>query len=130
MQVLAARQLDCMHLLAARQWLPLTTSEPTSQRKMKFIDNATELDDAGINFLGATLEEMKDRNQGIETEFDIMFTKDTKVLMIPTLRVADSTERRLRNYIAYEQFIPSDEPIYFSHYVSFMDNLIHTSKDV
>ncbi|KAK8582803.1 hypothetical protein V6N13_069571 [Hibiscus sabdariffa] len=73
---------------------------------------------------------MKDWNQGIETEFDIMFTKDTKVLMIPTLRVADSTERRLRNYIAYEHFIPSDEPTYFFDYVSFMDNLIHTSKDV
>ncbi|KAK8625427.1 hypothetical protein V6N13_090299 [Hibiscus sabdariffa] len=118
---------DIKHLLH----LPLTASEPTSQRKMKFIGNATELDDAGINFLGVTLEKMKEPKQGIETEFDIMFTKDTKVLMIPTLRVADLTERRLRNYIAYEQFIPSDdEPTYFSDYVSFMDNLINTSKDV
>ncbi|KAK8625438.1 hypothetical protein V6N13_090310 [Hibiscus sabdariffa] len=105
-------------------------SKPTSQRKMKFIGNATELDDAGINFLGATIEKMKDQKPGIETEFDIMFTKDTKLLMIPTLNVYDGTERQFRNYIAYEQFIPCSEPIYFSDYVLFMDYLIDTSKDV
>ncbi|KAK8582670.1 hypothetical protein V6N13_069442 [Hibiscus sabdariffa] len=120
---MAARIWDWMHH-------PLTASEPTSQRKTKFIGNATELDEAGIDFLGATLEKMKDLKQGIETEFDIMFTKDTKVLMIPTLRVVDSTESRFRNYIAYEQFIPYGKPTYFSDYVLLMDNLINTSKDV
>ncbi|KAK8625440.1 hypothetical protein V6N13_090312 [Hibiscus sabdariffa] len=105
-------------------------SEPTSQRKMKFIGNATELHDAGINFFGATLEKMKDLKQGIETEFDIIFTKDTEVLMIPTLSVDDWTERLFRNYIAYEQFIPSGEPLYFCNYVLFLDYLINTSKDV
>ncbi|KAK8625430.1 hypothetical protein V6N13_090302 [Hibiscus sabdariffa] len=59
-----------------------------------------------------------------------MFTKDTKVLKIPTLRVQDSTERWFRNYIAYEQFIPNGKPTYFSDYVLLMDNLINTSKDV
>ncbi|KAL4319155.1 hypothetical protein GQ457_18G020980 [Hibiscus cannabinus] len=97
---------------------------------MKFIGNATELDDAGINFLGAAIEKMKDQKPGIETEFDIMFTKHTKVLMIPTLNVYDCTERRFRNYIAYEQFIPCSEPTYFCDYVLFMDYLIDTSKDV
>ncbi|KAK8582794.1 hypothetical protein V6N13_069562 [Hibiscus sabdariffa] len=121
--LLAARQWNCMHLA-------LTASESTSQGKMKFIGNATELDDAGINFLGATLEKMKDPKPGIETEFDIMFTKDTKVLMIPTLSVDDWTERRFRNCIAFEQFIPYGKPTYFSDYVIFMDTLIDTSKDV
>ncbi|KAK8625442.1 hypothetical protein V6N13_090314 [Hibiscus sabdariffa] len=111
--------------------------EPASQCSLNFIGSATELDDAGIGFFGDTIEKMmEDSKQGIKTEFDIMFTKDSKilkihskVLKIPTLKVEDSTERTLRNYIAYEQFIHG-EPTYFSDYVKFMDNLINTSKDV
>ncbi|KAK8599451.1 hypothetical protein V6N13_077373 [Hibiscus sabdariffa] len=65
-----------------------------------------------------------------EDMFDIMFTTDTKVLKIPTLQVDDSTERKLRNYMAYEQVFPVGEPTYFVDYVIFMDNLINTGKDV
>ncbi|MBA0632764.1 hypothetical protein Godav_001444, partial [Gossypium davidsonii] len=73
---------------------------------------------------------MKDQNQGIEVMFDIMFTKDTKVLKIPTLQVNDWTESLFRNYMAYEQFFPRGKPTYFVDYVVFMDNLINTGKDV
>ncbi|XP_039018212.1 uncharacterized protein LOC120149523 [Hibiscus syriacus] len=55
---------------------------------------------------------------------------DTNELRIPTLTVDDWTERKLRNYIAHERFISSDEPAYFSDYALFTDNLISTSKDV
>ncbi|KAE8704694.1 hypothetical protein F3Y22_tig00110446pilonHSYRG00001 [Hibiscus syriacus] len=72
-------------------------------------------------------EKMRVENQGVELEiFDI----NTKVLRIPTLQVDDSTERRLRNFMAFEQFFPVEKPTYFVDYVVFMDNLINTGKDV
>ncbi|KAE8704696.1 putative NADH dehydrogenase 1 alpha subcomplex subunit 5 [Hibiscus syriacus] len=132
-------------------------AEPNSQRSWKFIRSATELEDSGIGFFGASVEKMRVENQGVELEiFDIMFTSDTKVsriptciklgtkvlwiptpitldtkvLRIPTLQVDDSTERRLRNFMAFEQFFPVEKPTYFVDYVVFMDNLINTGKDV
>ncbi|KAL4282547.1 hypothetical protein GQ457_16G008180 [Hibiscus cannabinus] len=70
---------------------------------------------------------MQDQKQGIKGMFDIMFTKDTNVLKIPTLEVNDETESFFRNFMAYEQFISSGESTYVS---LFMDNLINTCKDV
>ncbi|KAK8625426.1 hypothetical protein V6N13_090298 [Hibiscus sabdariffa] len=96
---------------------------------IEFIGSATELDNAGIDFFGVTPEKIKDPKQGIETMFDIMFTQD-RVLRIPTLMVDDWTELNFRNYIVYEQFIPSGEPTYYFDYVLFMDYLINTSRDV
>ncbi|KAK8569561.1 hypothetical protein V6N13_046611 [Hibiscus sabdariffa] len=96
----------------------------------KFIGSATELEDAGIRFFGASVTNMEKEDKRIQSMFDIMFTTDTKVLKIPTLQVDDSTERKLRNYMAYEQFFPVGEPTYFVDYVIFMDNLINTGKDV
>ncbi|KAE8704695.1 hypothetical protein F3Y22_tig00110446pilonHSYRG00002 [Hibiscus syriacus] len=143
-------------------------AEPNSQRSWKFIRSATELEDSGIGFFGASVEKMRVENQDEELEiFDIMFTPDTKVwrfptfiklatkalrtciklatkelwiptsitldtkvLRIPTLQVDESTERRLRNFMAFEQFFLVGEPTYFVDYVVFMDNLINTGKDV
>ncbi|KAK8625441.1 hypothetical protein V6N13_090313 [Hibiscus sabdariffa] len=123
---------SCYHpsFLGLKQHREFQAREPTYQRPMKFIGSATELDDVGIGFFGDTIQDMKHLKQEIQTGFDILFTKDTKVLMIPTLRVDDMIECRLRNYIAYEQFIPSGEPTYFTDFVLLMDNLINTSKDV
>ncbi|KAK8684862.1 hypothetical protein V6N13_040877 [Hibiscus sabdariffa] len=110
-----------------------------SDRSWKFICSATELEDTGINFLGEKVLQDHDQAQGVQSMFDITFTKDTKVLQlkiptkvlkIPTLRVDDNTERLLRNFMAYEQFTQVDEPTYVSDYVVFMDNLINTGKDV
>ncbi|KAK5772772.1 hypothetical protein PVK06_049067 [Gossypium arboreum] len=108
----------------------VAAAKPNSQRSWKFIRSATELEGAGISFFGDHIEKMKDQNQGIEVMFDIMFTKDTKVLKIPTLQVNDCTESLFRNYMAYEQFFPRGKPIYFVDYVVFMNNLINTGKDV
>ncbi|KAK8709504.1 hypothetical protein V6N13_060519 [Hibiscus sabdariffa] len=103
-----------------------------SDRSWKFIRSATELEGAGINFLGEKVLQDHDQVQGVKSMFDITFTKDTKVLelKIPTLRVDDNTERLLRNFMAYEQFTQREEPTYVSDYVVFMDNLINTGKDV
>ncbi|KAL4297404.1 hypothetical protein GQ457_12G004860 [Hibiscus cannabinus] len=110
-----------------------------SDRSWKFIRSATELEDAGINFLGGKVLQDHDQAQGVKSMFDITFTTDTKVLKlkiptkvlkIPTLRVDDNTERLLRNFMAYEQFTQMDEPTYVSDYVVFMDNLINSGKDV
>ncbi|KAK8684865.1 hypothetical protein V6N13_040880 [Hibiscus sabdariffa] len=110
-----------------------------SDRSWKFIRSATELEGAGINFLGEKVLQDHDQAQGVKSMFDITFTKHTKVLQlkiptkvlkIPTLRVDDNTERLLRNFMAYEQFTQMDEPTYISDYVVFMDNLINTGKDV
>ncbi|XP_022719635.1 UPF0481 protein At3g47200-like [Durio zibethinus] len=103
--------------------------DPKSQRSWKFIRSATELEEAGINFFGEKLQD-KSNKLGVESLFDIKFTNDTKVLKIPTFRVDDNTERILRNLMAYEQSIPSSEPTYVCDYVTFMDNLINTGKDV
>ncbi|TYJ01856.1 hypothetical protein E1A91_A13G183900v1 [Gossypium mustelinum] len=105
-------------------------AEPNSQRSWKFIRSATELEGAGISFFGDHIEKMMDQNHGIESDFDIMFSKDTKVLKIPTLQVHDWTEPLFRNYMAYEQFFPRGKPTYFVDYVVFMDNLINTGKEV
>ncbi|XP_022719924.1 UPF0481 protein At3g47200-like [Durio zibethinus] len=99
--------------------------EPKSQRSWKFIRSATELEEAGINFFGDNKNKL-----GVESLFDIKFTDDTKELKIPTFHVDDNTERILRNLMAYEQSIPSSEPTYVCDYVTFMDNLINTGKDV
>ncbi|KAL4297596.1 hypothetical protein GQ457_12G004840 [Hibiscus cannabinus] len=100
--------------------------ERETDRSWKFIHSATELEDAGIDFS----HHDKDKEQGIKSLFDITFTRDTKVLKIPTLLVDDNTERLLRNFMAYEQFNQTGEPTYVSDYVVFMDNLINTGKDV
>ncbi|KAK8684873.1 hypothetical protein V6N13_040888 [Hibiscus sabdariffa] len=118
-------------------------AEQKSDRSWKFIRSATELEDAGIDFLGEKFYDQLDRKQRmkslfvtnndqaqrIHSLFDITFTKDTKVLKIPTLHVDDNTERLLRNFMAYEQFTPTGEPTCVSDYV-FMDNLINTGRDV
>ncbi|XP_039030837.1 UPF0481 protein At3g47200-like [Hibiscus syriacus] len=101
-----------------------------SDSSWKFIRSATELEDAGIGFLGEKVLEDNKKEEDIKSLFDITFTKETKVLKIPTLHVDDNTERVLRNFMAYEQFTRIGEPTYVSDYVVFMDNLINTGKDV
>ncbi|XWS64959.1 hypothetical protein CRYUN_Cryun05aG0049000 [Craigia yunnanensis] len=100
-----------------------------SEEPRKFIRCATELEEAGINFVnkGKKLQD-KDRKDKIGASlFNIDFTDDGK-LKIPTLSVDDDTERILRNFMAYEQFL--SKPTYVCSYVVLMDNLINSGKDV
>ncbi|XP_012465911.1 UPF0481 protein At3g47200 isoform X2 [Gossypium raimondii] len=113
-----------------------TTSHPSEtqaevESSRNSMPSATELEDAGIHLLSVPpIPEMQIQEQWKECMFGITFDKGTKELKIPTLQVDDFTERFFRNYMAYEQFLPSGEPIYFVDYVAFIDDLINTSKDV
>ncbi|MBA0784448.1 hypothetical protein Gotri_000144, partial [Gossypium trilobum] len=67
---------------------------------------------------------MQNQEQGKENMFDITFDNDTDELNIPILKVGDSTEPMLRNYMAYEQLFAWEGPNFFVDYVVFMDKLI------
>ncbi|GKV50607.1 hypothetical protein SLEP1_g57308 [Rubroshorea leprosula] len=88
-----------------------------ADRKWRFIRSATELNEAGIKF---------QKKEG--KLFDIEFQKG--VMSIPTLMIDDYTESIFRNFVAYEQLYGrySAEP--FTDYITFMDCLINTGKDV
>ncbi|XP_039008608.1 UPF0481 protein At3g47200-like [Hibiscus syriacus] len=102
-----------------------------SYRSWNFIRSATELEDAGIHFLGKKVVQNLDQEEEIESLFDITFTKEHGAcLKIPTLCIDDNTERIFRNFMAYEQFTQIGDPTFVSDYVLFMDNLINTGKDV
>ncbi|EOY13897.1 Uncharacterized protein TCM_032631 [Theobroma cacao] len=81
---------------------------------------ATELKEAGIQFMNSTEE------SGVNSLFDISFTNAT--MKIPTFVVEDDTERLFRNLIAYELY--EEGSTYVIDYVTLMDNLINSSKDV
>ncbi|GKV29564.1 hypothetical protein SLEP1_g38479 [Rubroshorea leprosula] len=85
--------------------------------KWQFIRSATELNEAGIKF---------QKNQG--KLFDIKFQKE--VMSIPTLVINDDTESILRNLVAYEQYYRGISSKCFTDYITFMDGLISTGKDV
>ncbi|THG17761.1 hypothetical protein TEA_008520 [Camellia sinensis var. sinensis] len=83
-----------------------------------FIDSATELQEAGVEF------KMVNRSSTV----DINFTNG--VVEIPQLRVTHTTESPLRNLGAYEQCLPDAYPKYVCDYIAFMNWLINSSQDV
>ncbi|XP_022744638.1 UPF0481 protein At3g47200-like [Durio zibethinus] len=115
--------------------------EEGSKRSWKFIRCATELEEAGINFVNKGKElqykEWKHKKgeevqgkKGKASLFEVDFTDDG-TLKIPTLRVEDNTERILRNFLAYEQFLRGSKSTYYiGDYVTLMDSLINSGKDV
>ncbi|GLT58416.1 hypothetical protein SLA2020_506360 [Shorea laevis] len=90
---------------------------PSNSTKWQFIRSATELNEAGVEF---------QKNEG--DLFDIKFQKG--VLSIPTLKIDDHTESILRNLVAYEQCYAGISSKRFTDYITFMDCLINTGKDV
>ncbi|GLT60251.1 hypothetical protein SLA2020_330240 [Shorea laevis] len=84
----------------------------------KFKHCATELHEAGIKFKKMDNE---------KSFFDIKFEND--VLWIPTIKMYDYTDSILRNFIAHEQ-CHNNYRRYVTDYVTFMDCLINTRKDV
>ncbi|GKV29569.1 hypothetical protein SLEP1_g38484 [Rubroshorea leprosula] len=104
----------------SRRLIPCSASlDPVmpEERKWRFIRSATELNEAGIKF---------QKKEG--KLFDIEFQKE--VMSIPTLMIDDYTESIFRNFVAYEQLhgLYSAKP--FTDYITFMDCLINTGKDV
>ncbi|KAL3726717.1 hypothetical protein ACJRO7_031591, partial [Eucalyptus globulus] len=80
--------------------------------------SAIELRESGVRFRAA---------QGGKLS-DIKFENGT--LKLPVLYVEDDTESKFRNLITYEQHRQSRDIKYFTDYVTFMDCLINSSKDV
>ncbi|GKV29560.1 hypothetical protein SLEP1_g38476 [Rubroshorea leprosula] len=87
------------------------------RREWDFIRSATELNEARVKF------QKKEGNL-----FDIEFQKG--VMSIPTLQVDDDTESLFRNFVAYEQCKEGISSTPFTDYITFMDCLINTGKDV
>ncbi|GKV45289.1 hypothetical protein SLEP1_g52394 [Rubroshorea leprosula] len=106
--------------LLRTNWIPSddTMHECKNVQEMKFIRSATELREAGIKFRRG-----KGRNL-----FDIKFENGT--LYIPALNLEDHTERLYCNIVACEQFADDGSPEYLTKYITVMDCLIDTGKDV
>ncbi|KAI8011365.1 UPF0481 protein [Camellia lanceoleosa] len=88
--------------------------------RKKFLKSAIELHEAGIKF--------KKVEEG--SLFNIKFVNGT--IEIPTLEFDDNTESFLRNFIAYENYLPVHDTSrkYFTAYMNFMDFLVNSSEDV
>ncbi|GKV32618.1 hypothetical protein SLEP1_g41212 [Rubroshorea leprosula] len=93
-----------------------------SEKEWRFIRSATGLREAGIIFKKVDFKKDEGRL------FDIKFEKG--VMSIPTLRIDDHTESILRNLVAYEQCFKGASSKCLTDYITFMDRLINTWKDV
>ncbi|KAI7995687.1 UPF0481 protein [Camellia lanceoleosa] len=97
-----------------RRFIPRQSLQQT-ERKFD-IPSAIELYEARVKFEVSSSKNL----------FDIKFRGN--VLEIPHTKINDSTERLLRNIIAYEQC--HCDVHFFGDYTMIMDSLINTSKDV
>ncbi|KAH7835628.1 hypothetical protein Vadar_028101 [Vaccinium darrowii] len=66
------------------------------------------------------------------TLFDIKYQNGVLrgVLQIPPLKIEDWTESFFRNLIAYEQYCPDKQLCYITDYLTFMNSLVDSPKDV
>ncbi|KAF8037698.1 hypothetical protein BT93_B0525 [Corymbia citriodora subsp. variegata] len=99
-------------------WRTSVFPKTPQQYCITVMPSATELRESGVRFRAL---------QGGELS-DIKFENGT--LEIPVLYVGDSTESQFRNLIAYEQYRQSRGVNYFTDYVTLLDCLINSSKDV
>ncbi|XP_031104005.1 uncharacterized protein LOC116007472 [Ipomoea triloba] len=93
------------------------------------IRTASELQEAGVDFKKVVKISTDDSSNETISLFDIKFNNHG-VLEIPSSALYDPTETFFRNLIAYEQHSPDVNPMYFTDYAKFMDDLINTEKDV
>ncbi|GFY81627.1 transmembrane protein, putative [Actinidia rufa] len=114
------------HLLGLihNNWLPsfvgTEPKEDLTKKKWNWhkIPNTTELREAGIK-----LRKVQDG-----TLFDIKFKKG--LMQIPPLSIKDRTESFFRNLIAYEQYCPDNQVSYITDYMTFVNCLVDSPKDV
>ncbi|XP_059639063.1 UPF0481 protein At3g47200-like [Cornus florida] len=98
---------------------PSLRSPPHGGVKYKPIHNATELQEAGMEFR---------HRKGSSKRMLDQAHSSREVLEIPQLGICDRTESFFLNLVALEQFhCPLDS--YIIDYIHFMDNLIDTAKD-
>ncbi|KAL3726721.1 hypothetical protein ACJRO7_031595 [Eucalyptus globulus] len=105
-----------LHLYHA--WCTSGLPETPELNCIPVMPSAIELRESGVRFRAM---------QGGQLS-DINFKNGT--LELPVLYVEDDTESKFRNLIAYEQHRQSRDINYFTDYVTFMDCLINSSKDV
>ncbi|XP_057776337.1 UPF0481 protein At3g47200-like isoform X2 [Salvia miltiorrhiza] len=115
---------DVKHLLhfIHRNWLPRGTGTGGRKKQDKglyFINSAARLKEANIRFKISEPE---------AALFDVRF-KNGVMIMAP-LQVEDSTESVLRNLVAYEQYFGQDQDNFVTDYITFLDCLVDSSKDV
>ncbi|XP_057776341.1 UPF0481 protein At3g47200-like [Salvia miltiorrhiza] len=115
---------EVKHLLhfIHRNWLPRGTGaggRKEQDKGLQFIDSATRLKEANVRFKISEPE---------AALFDVRF--ENGVMIMAPLRVDDGTESFLRNLVAYEQYFGHDEGNFVTDYVSFLDYLVDSSKDV
>ncbi|OWM74808.1 hypothetical protein CDL15_Pgr004575 [Punica granatum] len=79
--------------------------------------SATKLRELGVRFKGVEKSKF----------YDITF--ENGLLKIPIIKIEDVTEGRFRNLIAYEEHYVRKNK-YIGDYMSFMDDLVNTPKDV
>ncbi|XP_057776339.1 UPF0481 protein At3g47200-like [Salvia miltiorrhiza] len=115
---------DVKHLLhfIHRSWFPrgtVTGGRKEQDEGLQFIKSATKLKEANVRFKISEPE---------AALFDVRF--ENGVMIMSPLRVDDGTESFLRNLIAYEHYFGHDEGKFVTDYVSFLDYLVDSSKDV
>ncbi|KAF8015875.1 hypothetical protein BT93_H1426 [Corymbia citriodora subsp. variegata] len=99
-------------------WHTSVLPKPPQQPLKAVIPSATELRESGVRFRALQEGELS----------DIKFENGT--LEIPVLSVHDNTESQFRNLIAYEQYRQSSGIDYFTDYMTVLDCLINSSRDV
>ncbi|CAL5337295.1 unnamed protein product [Camellia sinensis] len=109
--------LDLLHNCWCSK-LPETNRNVIMREKWEFINSATELQEAGVQFKKAEGSNL----------FDIKFISGT--LEIPLLSITDYTESFFTNLVAFELCPSYLKPKYVCDYIVFMDRLINSSKDV
>ncbi|GLT47287.1 hypothetical protein SLA2020_209940 [Shorea laevis] len=112
-------QLLCSNWISSVGSMREAECEPgQNYAKWEFIRSATKLRGAGIKFSKGNKDNL----------FDIKFEKGT--LYIPPVNFQPQTEALYFNIIAYEQFDDSGSRKYLTEYITVLDFLIDTEKDV
>ncbi|KAL0421262.1 UNVERIFIED_CONTAM: hypothetical protein Slati_3149100 [Sesamum latifolium] len=113
--------LDLVH----GNWIPslkevyVKVDEVSRTREWLFIHSATELTNANVAF----------EKRKCDDFFNVEF--DDGVMLMPPLTIEDRTECFFRNLIAYEQYFPNTtQPDFVTDYVTLLDSLINSSRDV
>ncbi|KAL0385627.1 UNVERIFIED_CONTAM: hypothetical protein Sradi_2957000 [Sesamum radiatum] len=113
--------LDLVH----GNWIPsvnevyVKVDEVPRTREWLFIHSATELTNANVAFVNRKCDDL----------FNVEF--EDGVMLMPPLTIEDRTECFFRNLIAYEQYFPNTtQPNFVTDYVTLLDSLINSSRDV
>ncbi|XP_052195363.1 UPF0481 protein At3g47200-like [Diospyros lotus] len=90
-----------------------------ADKKWGFVDSATELQEAGVEF-----QMVKTTNL-----FDVQF--NSGIMEIPRLTIKEYTEFPFRNIVLYEQrHLQADQRKYVSDYMAFINCLVNSPRDV